>query len=130
MKSIQLNDVRVLVADDSADTQYLFRRILVKAGAQVEVASNGREAVEKALAGDFDIIVMDFEMPEMDGAAATEALRSQDFSKPILIVSAHPAGDIRQRCLNSGAQNFLSKPVDRQKLVAMVESLMDARLVE
>jgi CheY-like chemotaxis protein len=112
-----LDRLQVLLVDDSLDNQYLVRHILKSAGAAVEVASNGREAISKARAGHFDVILMDLQMPEMDGYEATRTLRSERYTRPIVALTAHALQEERRRCLDSGFDDHLSKPVDRITLL-------------
>jgi CheY-like chemotaxis protein/anti-sigma regulatory factor (Ser/Thr protein kinase) len=117
---VSLNDLRVLLVDDSLDNQVLVGRFLKMAKADVKTASNGREAVEKALQEDFDVVLMDLQMPEMDGYQALEHLKMAGYSKPIIALTAHAMHEERQRCLESGFAEHLSKPVDRQALLEAI----------
>ncbi|KKL12809.1 hypothetical protein LCGC14_2532050 [marine sediment metagenome] len=84
------------------------------------MAANGRAAVDKAQAGQFDLILMDIQMPEMDGYEATAALRQGGFDAPIIALTAHALASDRQRCLDAGCTDYLSKPIDRVRLVRTV----------
>lgn len=112
-----LNFLKVLIAEDSADNQALVRRILKSAGATVETANNGREAVEKALQGDFSLVLMDLQMPEMDGYEATRTLREKGYQKPIIALTAHAMKDEKQKSLRSGFNDHLTKPIDQEALI-------------
>jgi CheY-like chemotaxis protein len=112
-----LSHMRILVVDDSPDNQILIKKILKLAGAAVETAGNGREGVQKALAGEFDVILMDLQMPEMDGYEAVKVLRSQGFNKPVIALTAHAMKEERIHSLQSGFNNHLTKPVDNVELV-------------
>jgi signal transduction histidine kinase/ActR/RegA family two-component response regulator len=118
-------DARILVAEDGPDNQRLISFLLSKAGAQVEVAGNGRIAVEKALEAQrqdrpFDVILMDVQMPEMDGYAATAELRRQGYDRPIIALTAHAMGGEREQCLQVGCSDYLSKPIDRSRLMEAI----------
>lgn len=115
---------RVLVVDDSADNRRLLSRILELDGLQVSTACNGREGVERALEGDIDLIVMDIQMPVLDGYAATRELRRAGFSKPILAVTANTAPQIAALCLAAGCDGHLSKPVSRAMLSRIARRLL------
>ncbi len=115
--AIKLHGLRVLVAEDAADNRFLIDRLLKLAGAEVSMAVNGREAVEKAESGTYDVVLMDLQMPEMDGYEATSTLRSHGYLKPILALTAHALKDEKQRCLESGFDGHLSKPIDRLLLL-------------
>ncbi|WP_413290472.1 MHYT domain-containing protein [Bdellovibrio sp. HCB337] len=116
-----LSNLKILVVDDSIDNQILIKKILRLAGANVEVASNGKEGVEKALNGDFSVVLMDLQMPEMDGYEATQVLRNQGYTKPIIALTAHAMKEERQKSLQSGFDNHLTKPVDNVELVKALE---------
>jgi len=115
-----LAGTRVLVAEDGPDNQRLIRTILSAAGAQVELAADGREAVAKAQAASFDVVLMDMQMPGMDGYEATRTLRSQGYAVPILALTAHAMAGDREKCLAAGCTDHLTKPVDRAGLVIAV----------
>lgn len=88
---------------------------------EVTTACNGREAVEKALEDSFDLILMDLQMPVMDGFDAARLLRSNDYQKPILALSANINDDSIIRCKEMGMNDFHKKPFQRKQLVAYVE---------
>lgn len=115
--NIALDHLHVLLVEDSQDNQLLVTRMLKMSGVKVETASNGREGVQKALGGQFDCILMDLQMPEMDGYAAAQELRRQGYGKPIVALTAHAMGEERQRCLASGFNSHISKPISRKVLV-------------
>jgi CheY-like chemotaxis protein len=115
--SIALDHLSVLLVEDSQDNQLLVTRMLKMSGVKVETASNGREGVQKALGGAFDCILMDLQMPEMDGYAAAQELRRQGYGKPIVALTAHAMGEERQRCLASGFNSHISKPISRKVLI-------------
>lgn len=116
----KLAGVRVLVADDSSDNQILVKTMLTRCGAIVDIASNGREAVERAFAEDYDVVLMDIQMPLMDGHAATQELRSKSYDRPIVALTAHAMKEERRRCTQSGCNDFLTKPIDHKLLVRTV----------
>jgi diguanylate cyclase (GGDEF)-like protein len=120
------NDVRlrarILLAEDGEDNQDLLGMMLRSAGAEVVVASNGRVALDLATAAGarFELILMDMQMPEMDGYHATRELRQRLFTAPIVALTAHATAEERARCLSAGCTDFLSKPVTRTQLLEMV----------
>jgi CheY-like chemotaxis protein len=83
----------------------------------VEVASNGKEGVEKAMSGDFSLVLMDIQMPGMDGFAATKELRQRGFNHPIIALTAHAMKEDRRHCLASGFDDHVTKPIDRRTLI-------------
>lgn len=116
----QLQGARILVVEDAPDNRALVGKFLTLAGAQVEFAVNGLEGVEKALKKSFDVILMDIQMPELDGYEATAHLRWKKYSGPILALTAHALAEERERCFRVGCNEHLTKPVDRHLLVDTV----------
>jgi PAS domain S-box-containing protein len=115
---------RILLAEDGRDNQRFISAMLGKAGAEVVVAENGRIAVEKAGLQEFDLILMDMQMPELDGYAATALLRGRGFTRPIIALTAHAMADDRAKCIHAGCTDYLTKPVDRRLLIATVARFM------
>jgi PAS domain S-box-containing protein len=120
---------RILLAEDGVDNQRLISFLLKRAGYRVECAENGRIAVDMALGGDgsagedFDAILMDMQMPVMDGYQATQQLRQGGYRGPIIALTAHAMAHARQPCLDAGCDEYLCKPVDQQQLISMIEQL-------
>ncbi|MCA9290441.1 MAG: response regulator, partial [Phycisphaerales bacterium] len=117
----RLTGRHVLLVDDGPDNQRLLRHLLVRAGATVDVAENGRIALDLIAAGDpppaYDLVLMDMQMPEMDGYEATALLRARRFRAPILALTAHAMDGDRERCLAAGCDDYVTKPVDRTLLI-------------
>ncbi len=108
----RLDGVSLLLVDDSKDNRLLVNRVLTRIGAKITEATNGREAVDLALKEKFDLILMDIQMPIMDGIQATVELRSKGYNKPIIALTAHALGEERDRCLGAGANAHVVKPVN------------------
>ena len=112
--------MKILLIEDSPDNQRLIQIILGRLGAQIEIASDGMEGVAKALSNTHDLVLMDIQMPKMDGMEAVARLRELKYSIPIIALTAHAMKDHRQKALAAGFTDFLSKPIQKQ---AMVETL-------
>lgn len=117
-ESARLKGRRVLVVEDSEDNRLLVKLLLNRQGMVVDFAENGQVAVERAPGGDYDFVLMDMQMPVMDGYAATRELRDQGLRTPILALTAHAMKEDRARCLSAGCDEYLTKPIDSRALYA------------
>jgi PAS domain S-box-containing protein len=116
-------DLNVLVAEDNAINQLLIKTMLEKDGHRVELANNGMEAVDSVMRSDFDLIMMDVNMPEMDGLTATHRIRSLPRPKsdiPIIALTANAMLGDRDKMIQAGMNDYVSKPIDPAKLAAAI----------
>jgi|GEM_PF-2042060 len=118
-------DCDVLLIEDGLDNQRLFKHILTKAGARVTLAENGKEGLAVALerrdeGGQFNVILTDMQMPVMDGFEATRRMRDGGISAPIVALTANAMKEDREKCLAAGCTDFLTKPIERSKLIEVV----------
>ena len=121
---------RVLLAEDGADNRALLERVLRRAGLEVELASDGREAHAKAMSATlsgtpFDVVLLDSEMPEMSGNEAASALRADGYDGAIVALTAHGRAEDREACLSAGCDEFATKPIDRTSLLATLARFLD-----
>ncbi len=126
-----LADRRILVVDDAPDNRRLVTYVLHKAGADVVVTENGRAGVDAwqaAAAGacPFDLVIMDMQMPVLDGYAATRELRDRGFTGPVLALTANAMKSDLDRCVAAGCSDYATKPIDRRGLVNRVAGLLPA----
>ncbi len=117
---------RVLLAEDNADNQRLIALQLQRLGAELTVAGNGEEAVRRALAEPFDLVLMDMQMPVLDGIEATRRLRAAGYTAPIVALTANAMQDDVRRCEEAGCDAFLTKPIDRVRFAATVARFLGA----
>jgi CheY-like chemotaxis protein/HPt (histidine-containing phosphotransfer) domain-containing protein len=120
------------VVDDSQDVRRLLRHYLRTTWAEVVEAANGRVACDLAFdaqnrRADFDLVLLDMEMPELDGHAAATLLRMQGFAGPIVALTANDDANQRRRSVESGCSEYLGKPVEREVLLAVVRHHLEAR---
>ncbi len=115
-----LQGIKVLVAEDSLDNQLLITRILKRAGASVDLAENGADAIKQALGSDYDLVLMDMQMPVLDGFDATTELRRRGYKRPIIALTAHAMREEREKSLRAGCDDHLTKPVNFKHLVYIV----------
>jgi signal transduction histidine kinase/CheY-like chemotaxis protein len=112
-----------LIVDDSEDNRFLIQRILKKQGMVAEVACNGLEAIEKVRHGNYDLIIMDIQMPVMDGYTAARNLRASGYQKPIIALTAHAMREDQHRCLDAGCTGYLTKPI---QVGSLIQTLLEA----
>jgi CheY-like chemotaxis protein len=119
--------LRILLAEDNAINQRLALRLLEKCGHRVAVTANGREALAALDNGEFDVVLMDIQMPDMDGFEAAAAIRSREKligrHLSIIAMTAHAMTGDRERCLDAGMDGYISKPIHRTELLQTLSRL-------
>ncbi|MEZ0393294.1 MAG: response regulator [Pseudobdellovibrionaceae bacterium] len=115
-----LRGLKVLLAEDAIDNQILIRRFLESSGASMDWAKNGLEACMRVLQTNYDLVLMDIQMPEMDGIQATKKLRASGFQKPILALTAHAMKSEISKSLEAGCNEHLIKPISKNHLVSSI----------
>jgi CheY-like chemotaxis protein len=119
--------LRILLAEDNMVNQRLALRLLEKCGHQVAVTTNGREALAALDTGEFDVVLMDIQMPEMDGFEATAAIRSKEGNigkhMPIIAMTAHAMTGDRERCIGAGMDGYIAKPIHPAELFKTLSNL-------
>ncbi|MDD2707607.1 MAG: response regulator [Verrucomicrobiae bacterium] len=117
--------LKILLAEDNQINQYLVTEIFKRRGHQTTIVNNGREALNAWRNGGFDLIVMDVQMPEMDGYTATKTIRAEEKNSgariPIIAVTAHSMKGDDQKCLDAGMDDYVAKPITPERLIAVVE---------
>jgi PAS domain S-box-containing protein len=122
-KAARLRGRHVLLVEDTLDGEALATRFLRLEGAEVEVARDGYEAVEKADAASFDVVLMDIQMPRLDGLSATRILRERGYARPIIALTAHALREEIDNSLQAGCDDHLTKPINREALVAAINRI-------
>jgi signal transduction histidine kinase/BarA-like signal transduction histidine kinase len=118
----------ILLAEDNEINQKLVKAILTKAGYQVDVVYNGRDAVEKVKQNAYDLVLMDVRMPEMDGIQAAQLIRQEGFSDlPIIALTAHAFARDKEKCLSCGMSHFITKPLKQVELLGIISQWLGRR---
>jgi CheY-like chemotaxis protein len=122
--------LRVLLAEDNLINQRLATRLIEKRGHQVILAATGREALAKLEENEIDVVLMDVQMPDMNGLQATTLIREKerglDRHMPVIALTAHTMKGDREKCLDAGMDSYITKPVNAQELIYVLESTVAA----
>ncbi|NLK41341.1 MAG: response regulator [Planctomycetes bacterium] len=119
---------KILVAEDNPSNQKLIGILLQKLGHQVTLAEDGQVAVDKATAETFDLILMDMQMPNVNGYDATRQLREKGCTTPIIALTANAMIGDEEKCLQAGCNGYLTKPIERAKLNEAVAQYMSIQV--
>jgi signal transduction histidine kinase/CheY-like chemotaxis protein len=133
-RELPLQGYRVLLAEDGPDNQRLITYFLRKAGAEPVVVDNGQSAVEAALLTEqqskpFDVVVMDMQMPILDGYGAADRLREFSYQRPVIAITAHAMAGDREKCIAAGCCDYLTKPINRNHLIEKITAVSCAPAV-
>ncbi len=129
----QAGSVRILVAEDNDINQFVTKQVLAKSGFSCDIVANGKEALNALERADYDIVLMDCQMPEMDGLEATKVYRQRQRQRqgsvirrdiPIIALTANVMRGDRERCLEAGMTDYLSKPIDPAELIAKIQAYL------
>ena len=118
--TLSLSGFHILLAEDNRDIQLLIKSILEFSGATVDLANNGQEVIAAALQAEYSLILMDMQMPILDGYQSTRSLRNAGYTKPILALTASAFDEERHKALAAGCNSFLAKPATGQELVKAI----------
>ncbi len=120
-----MNQVRrVLVAEDNVINQKILKMLLESMGIQVEIAADGASALAAARSGGFDLVLMDIQMPVLNGLQATRRMRDEGICLPVIVVTAHALEEMERMAFQAGADAFVTKPVAKADLADTINSVM------
>ncbi|TWT80153.1 Signal transduction histidine-protein kinase BarA [Planctomycetes bacterium CA13] len=130
LEQSRIRPLKILLAEDNYVNQQVMIRILEQEKHEVIIVDNGRDAYEQAIAQHFDVVLMDVQMPEIDGIEATSAIRKDERAGgtrriPIIALTAHAMKGDREKCLEAGMDAYVSKPIDADKLTVVMANLVD-----
>ncbi len=117
----------ILVAEDVETNQILVKSLLKRMGLEVTIAQDGNEALQKALVRKFDLILMDIQMPNMNGYEATRALRKEGVKTPIVALTANTMKGDNKKCIEAGCDDYLAKPIDRRELLKIISKYLSSK---
>jgi PAS domain S-box-containing protein len=120
----ELEGAKILLVEDAEDNQVLISHFLSRAGAEIDMANNGLEGVEMALKNDYAAVLMDIQMPYLDGYQATTKLRQAGYKRPIIALTAHALREEREKAIRTGCNGHLTKPVDRGELIESLKKFV------
>ncbi len=118
----------ILLAEDNEDNQALISYFIKKTGASVSIAENGKVAVDMAQNNDFDLILMDMQMPEMSGVEATTQLRKLGNQVPIVALTANATREDKEACKEAGSDGFVAKPIEQEEFYTVLKNYLQEAL--
>jgi two-component system, cell cycle response regulator DivK len=118
---------RILIVDDNEDNRDVLTRRLKRKGFDVAVAAGGQEGIQKASDDKPDLILMDMNMPELDGWEATATIRGNGINVPVIAITAHAMNGDRERAIQAGCNEYHTKPVEMDKLLGLIETLLSTK---
>ena len=121
-------NAKILLAEDNNDNQELIKLLISKTGCELDIAGNGKKAIGKAMTEDYDMILMDMQMPVMDGVEATKLLRQSGYDKPIIALTANARTKDIKACLAAGCSEFIPKPIDKKTFYASLNKHLNRKL--
>jgi signal transduction histidine kinase/CheY-like chemotaxis protein/CHASE1-domain containing sensor protein len=124
-EQLSLENKKILIVEDSEDNQEIFKFFLQAAGARIDVADNGADAVKKASSDNYDLILMDIQLPIMDGLEATRRIRTAGYTKPIIALTAHSSSEEKSSCLKAGCIGLITKPVTQIALIHKIKTIQE-----
>jgi len=116
------SSLSILIVDDAPENRDIMKRFLAPTGARLDEAADGLECLQKIETRPFDLVLMDIQMPGLDGLQATAILRQKEFRLPIIAITAHAMKEDRERCLEAGCNDHLAKPLKKTELLQMIET--------
>jgi signal transduction histidine kinase/CheY-like chemotaxis protein len=129
LKEMVNSSLQILVVDDNAMNQSLMKHLLMQWGASFTIAANGLEALETLKAKSFDLVLMDIQMPKMDGYTATRHIREDlKLETPIVAMTAHAMAGEREKCLSNGMNDYISKPINEEHLFKMINKFIGPKI--
>ncbi|MBC7419693.1 MAG: response regulator [Bdellovibrio sp.] len=120
-----LKNKNVLIIEDSEDNQEIFKYFLKAAGATSDIIDNGEDAVQQANHDNYDLILMDIQLPKMDGMEATRRIRAKGYKKPIIALTAHSSPEEKANCLKAGCVDLITKPVTQETLIKQILFILE-----
>lgn len=120
-----LAGTKILLVEDSTDNEKLMRLYLEAAGAKISSAQDGQQAIDRASADDFDVVLMDVQMPGLDGLEATRRLRAQGYGRPIIALTAHALPEEIEKSMAAGCDMHVTKPISKADLIAAIERVLE-----